>query len=99
MLVYWVLKWEIHQKVRDRIVIGNGGGGEIFGTHIFKFAWLTFGAVQRSREFKSGYWTTDNIHDVIHESHDSAESVLINLATDDEYEDEKELFLESNGKK
>ncbi|XP_066958646.1 uncharacterized protein [Macrobrachium rosenbergii] len=50
-------------------------------------AWT--GVIHQSLRFEEEYWTLDNIHE-------SVEPLIINIATDDEVEDE-DLFLDSAG--
>ena len=45
------------------------------------------GAVRRSQQFEDEYWLTDNIHE-------SVDPIIINIASDDEEEDD--LYLDSD---
>ena len=51
-----------------------------------KDVWL--GAVGHSQNFEKGYWRSDNIHEGV-------EPVIINVASDDESEDD-DVFLDSD---
>lgn len=52
-----------------------------------KDVWL--GAVRHSQNFEKGYWRSDNIHEGV-------EPVIINVASDDESEDDDDVFLDSD---